>query len=227
MKQTILVVEDDNMIRNLVTIYLEKAGYDVVQAADGMAAKEAFLKYHPCLIILDLMLPKLSGEEYCKWVREQEHGEISIIMLSAKARIEEKINGLKIGADDYLTKPFDPNELIAHVEAVLRRTGQFCQKVVFDGLCIKPRKGEVLLYDKQLNLTKHEFNLLYHLMKSPNIVFSREHLIDQLYPYADRTVLDRTIDAHIKKLREKIEESPASPKRIRTVRGMGYKFVNE
>ncbi|OZU88617.1 DNA-binding response regulator [Virgibacillus indicus] len=227
MKQTVLVVEDDNMIRNLITIYLEKAGYDVVQAADGMAAKEAFLKYHPCLIILDLMLPKLSGEEYCKWVREQEQGEISIIMLSAKARIEEKINGLKIGADDYLTKPFDPNELIAHVEAVLRRTGQFCQKVVFDGLCIKPRKGEVLLYDKQLNLTKHEFNLLYHLMKSPNIVFSREHLIDQLYPYADRTVLDRTIDAHIKKLREKIEESPASPKRIRTVRGMGYKFVNE
>ncbi|PAV28691.1 DNA-binding response regulator [Virgibacillus profundi] len=227
MKQTILVVEDDNMIRNLVTIYLEKAGYDVVQAADGMAAKEAFLKYHPCLIILDLMLPKLSGEEYCKWVREQEQGEISIIMLSAKARIEEKINGLKIGADDYLTKPFDPNELIAHVEAVLRRTGQFCQKIVFDGLCIKPRKGEVLLYDKQLNLTKHEFNLLYHFMKSPNIVLSREHLIDQLYPYADRTVLDRTIDAHIKKLREKIEDSPASPKRIRTVRGMGYKFVNE
>ena len=227
MKQTVLVVEDDNMIRNLITIYLEKAGYDVVQAADGEEAKDVFLNYHPCLIILDLMLPKLSGEEYCKWVREQEQGEISVIMLSAKTRIEEKINGLKIGADDYLTKPFDPNELIAHVEAVLRRTGQYCQKIVYDGLCIKPRKGEVLLYDKQLNLTKHEFSLLYHLMQRPNIVFSREHLIDQLYPYGDRTVLDRTIDAHIKKLREKIEEDSASPKRIRTVRGMGYKFVKE
>ncbi|WP_404450553.1 response regulator transcription factor [Virgibacillus necropolis] len=226
MKQTILVVEDDKMIRELVSIYLNKAGYDVVEAVDGETAKDVFLTYHPCLIILDLMLPKLSGEEFCKWVREQERNEVSIIMLSAKVRTEDKINGLKIGADDYLTKPFDPDELVAHVEAVLRRTGQFCQKVVCDGLCIKPRKGEVLLYDKQINLTKHEFNLLFHFMENPNVVLSREDLINQLYPYADKTVLDRTIDAHIKKLREKIEDNTASPKRICTVRGMGYKFVH-
>ncbi|MFZ3579778.1 response regulator transcription factor [Virgibacillus sp. DJP39] len=226
MKQTILVIEDDKMIRELVNIYLTNAGYDVVEAIDGEAAKDAFLMYHPCLVVLDLMLPKLSGEDFCRWVREQERNEVSIIMLSAKVRTDDKINGLKIGADDYLTKPFDPDELVAHVEAVLRRTGQFCQKITYNGLCIKPRKGEVLLFDKRLNLTKHEFNLLYHFMANPNIVLSREDLIQQLYPYADKTVLDRTIDAHIKKLREKIDDNP-SPKRILTVRGMGYKFVDE
>jgi two-component system alkaline phosphatase synthesis response regulator PhoP len=224
-KQTILVVEDDNLIRELVSIYLKKSGFDMVEAPDGETAKEIFLKAHPCLVILDLMLPKLSGEEFCKWVRAQERNEVSIIMLSAKARTDDKINGLKMGADDYLTKPFDPNELIAHVEAVLRRTGQFCQKITYGGLCIKPRKGEVLLLDKRLNLTKHEFNLLYYFMENPNVVISREELIHQLYPYVDKTVMDRTIDAHIKKLRGKIEDDPGSPSRIQTVRGMGYKFV--
>jgi len=224
-KQTILVVEDDKMIRELVRLYLEKAGYDAVEAKDGKEAQEVFLETHPCLIILDLMLPKLSGEEFCIWVREQEHSEVSIIMLSAKTRTDDKINGLKIGADGYLSKPFDPDELIAHIEAVLRRTGQFCQKIAYDGLCIKPRKGEVLLFDKRLNLTKHEFNLLYHFMENPNVVISRDGLMDQLYPNADKSVMDRTIDAHIKKLRRKIENNPAAPERIQTVRGMGYKYV--
>lgn len=227
MKQTIMVVEDDKMIRDLVRIYLEKNAYDVVEASDGAEAKTIFLEKHPCLIILDLMLPKVSGEEFCAWVREQERNEVSIIMLSAKARIDDKIAGLKLGADDYLTKPFDPNELMAHVEAVLRRTGQFCQKVVHDGLCIKPRKGEVILFDKEIKLTKYEFNLLYYLMQNPNMVLSREQLMMQLYPYAEHAVMDRTIDAHIKKLREKVEDHPAKPNRIQTVRGMGYKFVTE
>lgn len=110
---------------------------------------------------------------------------------------------------------------------MLRRTGQFCQKITYNGLCIKPRKGEVLLYDQEIKLTKHEFNLLYYFMENPNMVITRESLMNQLYPYADKLVLDRTIDAHIKKLRKKIEENPASPKRIVTVRGMGYKFVAE
>lgn len=225
MKQTILVVDDEQMIRELIRIYLEKAGFDVVEAADGEKAKEVFLSSHPCLIILDLMLPKLSGEEFCKWVREEGHNEVSIIMLSAKNRTDDKINGLKIGADGYLSKPFEPEELVAHVEAVLRRTGNFCQKIDYGGLCIKPRKGEVWLFDNLLSLTKHEFQLLYHFMENPNVVISRENLIHQLYPYADKTVLDRTIDAHIKKLRRKVEDDPASPERIQTVRGMGYKFV--
>ncbi|HLR75871.1 MAG TPA: response regulator transcription factor [Virgibacillus sp.] len=225
MKEIVLVVEDDPMIRDLVKIYLEKGGYAVVEAGDGEEAKEVFLEHHPCLIILDLMLPKLSGEEFCEWVREQAR-EVSIIMLTAKVRVDEKIAGLKMGADTYITKPFDPNELMAHVEAVLRRTGQYCQKIVHSGLAIMPRKGKVLLYDKHVDLTKHEFNLLYHLMQHPNVVFSREQLVNKIYPIDEQTILDRTIDAHIKKLREKIEDIPSKPKRIQTVRGMGYKFVD-
>ncbi|MEV9641114.1 response regulator transcription factor [Mammaliicoccus sciuri] len=227
MKQTILVVEDDQLIRELICIYLKKDGYDVIVAVDGEEAKELFLMHHPCLIVLDLMLPKCSGEEFCKWVKDQELNEVSIIMLSAKVHTNDKINGLRMGADDYMTKPFDPDELLAHVEAVLRRTGQFCQKIAYDGLCIKPRKGEVLLFDQKINLTKHEFNLLFHFMENPNIVLTREDLLHQLYPYGDKVVLDRTIDAHVKKLREKIEEVPSSPKRILTVRGMGYKFAHD
>lgn len=227
MKQTVLVVDDDEMIRNLIRIYLEKYGYGVEEAADGEEAQDVFLSRQPCLIILDLMLPKLSGEAFCKWLREEGYREVSIIMLSAKTRSEDKINGLKIGADGYLSKPFDPEELVAHVEAALRRTGQTCQKMVFDGLCMKPQKGEVWLADDQLDLTRHEFDLLFHFMRHPDVVISRENLIDQLYPYADNTVMDRTIDAHIKKLRRKIEDDPAAPERIQTVRGMGYKFVAE
>lgn len=225
MKQRILVVEDDRMIRNLIKINLENNGYDVVEAADGSEAKDVFLETHPCLVILDLMLPKVSGEEFFEWVRAQGRNEVSFIMLSAKSRVSDKIKGLKMGADDYITKPFEPDELAAHVEAVLRRTDQFCQKIVHGGLCIKPRKGEVQLHDREIALTKHEFNLLYFFMQHPNVIHDRETLIGHLYPYAEDSVLDRTIDAHIKKLREKIEEDTSKPQRIQTVRGMGYKFV--
>ncbi len=222
-----MIVEDDRMIRGLIRLYLEKAGYRVVEAGDGEEAKAVFLDTQPCLVILDLMLPKLSGEEVCAWMKEQSPDEAAVIMLSAKTRTEDKVNGLQIGADGYLTKPFEPEELLAHVEAVLRRTGRFCQKLVYGGLCLKPLKGEVWLGDEQVRLTSHEFRLLHHFMKHPNLIFSRESLIDELYPDDSRAVMDRTIDAHIKKLREKIEEDPSSPSRIRTVRGMGYKFAVE
>jgi DNA-binding response OmpR family regulator len=225
MQETIMIVEDDEMIRNLIRIYLKKSGYGVVEANDGEEAKSVYLEHLPCLIILDLMLPKVSGEEFYAWLRERDQHDVSIIMLSAKARIDDKITGLNLGADAYMTKPFDPNELVAQVEAVLRRTDHFCQKIVREGLCIMPRKGEVLLYGNEIKLTKYEFNLLYYFMQNPNIVLSREQLINQIYSHNDDTVMDRTIDAHIKKLREKIEDNSARPTRVVTVRGMGYKFV--
>ena len=228
MKETILVVEDDEMIRNLITLYLEKNNYNVVIATDGEMAKDVYENEHPCLIILDLMLPKLSGEEVSYWIREiKSDNEIAILMLTAKTKVKDKIKGLNIGADSYLTKPFDPDELIAQVQALLRRTNQHCEQLSYDGLTLKPRKGEVFLGSQPINLTKHEFELLQYMMQNPNLVFSRTELVNKLYPYYEQDILDRTIDAHIKKIREKIEVIPAKPKRIKTVRGMGYKFVTK
>lgn len=224
MQQTVLVVEDDPMIQNLVKIYLDNEGYDVVTASDGEEALDVIQETNPCLIVLDLMLPKKSGEEVCRWVREQDL-DIAVLMLTAKVSSREKIAGLKMGADDYVTKPFSPEELVVRVETILRRTGHACHKVTHDGLTIKPKKGEVELFGSPLPLTKIEFRLLYHFMRHPNTLFSREQLLGQIYPLTENIVQDRTIDVHIKHLREKIEDNPSSPTRIITVRGMGYKFV--
>lgn len=227
MKQTILVVEDDSMIRNLVRTYLEKQNFNVVEAENGEVAKEVFLTYRPCLIILDLMMPLVSGEEFVSWLREEKHEDVALIMLTAKATTRDKISGLNLGADAYVTKPFDLEELLAQVKAVLRRTGNHCEKITIDGLTIMPKRHEVTLGDKQIYLTKHEFNLLHFFMQNPNTVFSREQLVNELYPTGEQRIMDRTIDAHIKKLREKIETNRKKPERIQTVRGMGYKFVDE
>lgn len=226
MEQTILVVEDDAMIRHLIRTFLEKNHYKVVEAKNGDEAKKVFLTHHPCLVILDLMMPVMSGEEFCKWLRKEKYDDVAVIMLTAKASTPDRISGLNMGADAYMTKPFDLGELLAQVEAVLRRTGRDCEKITSNGLCLMPRKHEVLLYDQSIYLTKHEFKLLHTLMKHPNTVFSREQLVNELYPHGEQTVMDRTIDAHIKKLREKIEKDTSNPERIQTVRGMGYKFVD-
>ncbi len=224
MKQTLLVVDKMEECSGY-TAFLKQRGYNVFVAESGKDAKQLFFEEHPCLLIVDTNLPDMQARELSKWVLQQERNEVSIIMIANEMNVEEKIESLKAGADAYLEKQIQYEELEAHVIAVLRRSGQFCQKIAFSGLCIKPRKGEVLLWDKPLKLTKHEFNLLYYLMENPNVVLSRQDLIDQLYPYDEQQIMDRTIDAHIKKLREKIEEHPSSPKRIITVRGMGYKFV--
>lgn len=228
MSQTILIVEADKETRSVLKIHLEKSNFHVVEAEDDKQAQQAFLHHHPCLIILDLVLPETKNDvNFFTWVQEQENNEVGIIILSESVETADRIAGLRMGADAYVTKPLHPDELLAHIEAVLRRTEQFCQKVTHNGLTIMPRKGEVLLMDKQVNLTTHEFNLLYYLMKYSNTVFTREQLVMEIYPYHEQTVLDRTIDAHIKKLREKIEDTPSKPERIQTVRGMGYKYVTK
>ncbi|MFD1019230.1 response regulator transcription factor [Thalassobacillus hwangdonensis] len=226
MRPTVMIVEDDQKISNLIKLYLEKDGYNAVQAYDGKEAKQLFLEHDPCLVILDLMLPFISGEQFLEWVRGRNAEDPAVIILSAKARTHEKINGLRLGADDYMTKPFSPEELMAHVEAVLRRTGRMCQKIAHKGLVIKPRKGEVLLDGEHVELTNYEFNLLYLLMEHPGQVFTREQLLARIHPNDEAEIMTRTIDAHMKKLRRKIEKDPSKPSRIITVRGMGYKFID-
>ncbi|MEG0438224.1 response regulator transcription factor [Solibacillus cecembensis] len=227
MRQKVLVVEDDLLLQNIMKDGLTRAGFDVITANDAEKAVDLFLMEYPCLIVLDLILPGMSGEKFCEWVREQGRNEVSIIMVSSKNKVADKVNGLKIGADAYITKPFEMIELTAKMEAVLRRTGLYCQKIVDRGLCIKPRKGEVILHDEIIHFTKHEFLLLYHLMEHPNMIFSRQDLINYLYGYQEKDVLDRTIDVHIKKIRSKIEMNSSRPTRIQTVRGIGYKYVND
>lgn len=222
--KSVLVVEDDPKIRNLVKIYLMKDGYEVIEAVDGIEAKEKIVKLDPCILILDLMLPGISGEEICRWVREDLKNMMPIIMLTAKASEKNKIQGFKLGADDYVVKPFSPAELMVRIEAVLRRTASRCGKLSFTGFTIKPVKGEAWINGKQLDLTHFEFKLLHTFMQHPDQILSREQILDFIYENNERSVSDRTIDVHIKNLREKIRKQ--TPKDyIQTVRGMGYKFV--
>ncbi|HEY4552618.1 MAG TPA: response regulator transcription factor [Bacillaceae bacterium] len=222
--KSVLVVEDDPKIRQLVKIYLQKEGYEVIEAADGLEAKEKIEQFDPCILLLDLMLPKISGEEICRWVREDLKSMMPIIMLTAKVSEKERIHGFKLGADDYVVKPFSPGELMVRVEAVLRRTASRCGKLTFTGFTIKPAKGEAWIRGEQLDLTHFEFKILHIFMQHPNQVLSREQILDFLYENNEKAVSDRTIDVHIKHLREKIKEK--TPKNyIQTVRGMGYKFV--
>ena len=222
--KSVLVVEDDAKIRNLVRIYLEKEGYEVIEAKDGYEAKEKIEILDPCILILDLMLPGISGEEICTWVREDLKSLMPIIMLTAKVTEKDRIKGFKLGADDYVVKPFSPAELMVRIEAVLRRTASRCGKLTFTGFSIKPAKGEVLINGEQINLTQFEFKLLHTFMQHANQILSREQILLYIYENNEKTVSDRTIDVHIKHLREKIKEK--TPKDyIQTVRGMGYKFV--
>ncbi|MGG4345214.1 response regulator transcription factor [Paenibacillus lautus] len=222
----ILIVEDDRKIRNLLKLYLEKDGYKIIEADDGLKAKEAIQKFDPCFIITDLMLPNLSGEELCKWIRTELNSDTPLIMLTAKIREQERIEGLQMGADDYIIKPFSPQEVVIRVNTILRRTNNRCSKLSFKGLTIKPSRGEVKYNGMNISLTQHEFKLLYFLMRNPNQILSREQILGELYPNEEKSVIDRTVDVHMGKLREKIEMSNETPRFFETIRGMGYRFVS-
>lgn len=222
--KTVLIVEDDPKIRNLVKIYIIKEGYEVSEAVNGLEAKEKIEEMDPCILILDLMLPGISGEEICRWVREDLKSLMPIIMLTAKASEKDRIKGFHLGADDYVVKPFSPAELMVRIEAVLRRTASRCGKLSFTGFTIKPAKGEAWINGDQLELTHFEYKLLHTFMLHPNQVLSRDQILAFIYENNEKAVTDRTIDVHIRNLRGKIKEK--TPKDyIQTVRGMGYKFV--
>ena len=218
----ILVVDDEAQIVDLLRSYLRRDGFEVDEAADGEAALAAAARLRPDLIILDLMLPKMDGREVCRRIRETAN--TPIIMLTARDEETDKLLGLELGADDYITKPFSPREVAARVRAVLRRGSRETVEVVRAGdLVIDLRAHEVSLGDRRVELTPTEFRLLETLAGHPNQVFTRMQLIDRVQGHAFEGY-ERTVDAHIKNLRGKVEPDPRTPRYIVTVYGVGYKF---
>ncbi|MCH8869370.1 MAG: response regulator transcription factor [Chloroflexi bacterium] len=225
--QRILVVDDDPTISDVVARYLRGDGFDVAVALDGQAALDQANETYPDLVVLDLMLPKVDGLEVCRRLRAL--GNVPIIMLTAKGEEMDRLIGLNLGADDYMTKPFSPRELVARVKAVLRRTAAMPEPyegdtLRFDELSINPLTRQVVAAGKDVELTAKEFDVLLYLAQHPKQVFSREQLLNDVwdYLYAGDT---STVTVHIRRLREKIERDPARPRFIQTVWGVGYKFL--
>ena len=223
-QQKILVVDDDPNIAQLIRLYLEKEGYQVAVEGRGDTAVAAFRKDPPSLIILDIMLPGMDGWQVCRTVRQTSN--VPIIMLSAKDETFDKVLGLALGADDYITKPFEGKELAARVKAVLRRSSQDAPKsdtLSFPGLSISLEKYEVVFQGKPVEMPPKELEVLYFLAAHKNRVFTREQLLEQVWGF-DFFGDSRTVDVHIKRLREKLQDTEAFGWQIRTVWGVGYKF---
>jgi len=222
-KEKILIVDDDHNICALLELYLRREGYSLSFAHDGSAALEAFRKGKPDLVILDLMLPVISGWEVCRLIRRES--DVPIIMLTARDASEDKIAGLDLGADDYVVKPFDPGEVAARVRARLRgkgsRDGSAGSVLTAGNLRLDSRSYEVTCGGKQVELTPKEFQLLEFMIRNKNIVLSRDRILEEVWGY-DYPGTTRTVDMHVKKLREKLK--PPAGWRIRTIYGIGYKF---
>src|SRR2546426_3050802 len=224
--QPILVVDDDSKIVQLVRAYLEREGYPVVTASDGRAALAAIEQHAPGLIVLDLMLPELDGMTVARRVREDS--DVPILMLSARASVADRIQGIAEGADDYLPKPFSPAELAIRVKAILRRSrsGQAVRGVMHLGdLEIDRERHEIRRGAESLTLTAAEFRLLVALAEAEGRVMSRDALLDALYGTGAAETVDRTVDVYVGRLREKLHDDPERPRYIATVRGTGYRAV--
>jgi DNA-binding response OmpR family regulator len=225
----VLVVDDEPNIREVVGLYLRRDGHAVVLAGDGDEALRLYQQAQPDLVVLDLMLPGLSGLEVCR--RLQASRRVPLIMLTAKGEEEDRIVGLGVGADDYVVKPFSPRELAARVEAVLRRVNETqtvseVEKVlVFDELEIDPNTREVTVRGEPVVLTAREFDLLYHLACQPKRVFTRDQLMEAVWGYTFAAETS-TVTVHIRRLREKIEADPTQPRYLQTVWGVGYRFAD-
>jgi DNA-binding response OmpR family regulator len=220
----ILVVDDEKNICELLTLYLVKEGHSVETASDGEEAMKKFATFAPDLVLLDIMLPKKDGWQVCREIRQKDH--TPIIMLSAKGETFDKVLGLELGADDYVTKPFDSKEVMARVKTVLRRAGgaseDVRQQVEYDNLFVSLTNYKLVVGGKQISAPPKEIELLYHLAKNPNRVFTRDQLLDEIWGfkyYGD----SRTVDVHIKRIREKLEGA-SDRWEIRTVWAVGYEF---
>ena len=227
--RTVLVVDDEPQIAEIARDYLRLAGFDVIVAGDGVRALEAARGRRPDLIVLDLGLPGLDGLEVARTLRKES--DVPIIMLTARVTEDDRLQGLEIGADDYVTKPFSPRELVARVRALLRRTGERRpateQVLRFDNgrLCVDPERHLAVVEGQPVELTPSEFKLLLALARSPGRVFSRFELINRVQGH-DYDGYERTIDAHIKNLRRKIEPDAARPQWVQTVHGVGYRLAS-
>ena len=225
MQYKILIVDDDANICELLRLYLEKDGFDTVVANDGEQAVEYASKYSPDLILLDIMLPKLDGWQVCREIRKTS--ETPIIMLTAKGETVDKILGLELGADDYVSKPFDTKEVIARIKAVLRRTndsdkGSQISEVRYDKLRINLTNYELEVNGVKIDTPPKELELIYHLASNPNRVYTRDQLLDEVWGF-DYYGDSRTVDVHVKRLREKLE-NVSDEWSLKTVWGVGYKF---
>ena len=222
---TVLVVEDESVVREVVVKYLRREGYRTLEAGDGDTACTLVEREAPDLVVLDLMLPGTDGLAVCRWIRSRS--EVPVIMLTARGEEADRIVGLELGADDYVTKPFSPRELAARVKSVLRRARQPpspAARLVFDGLELDASTREVLKSGEPLKLTAKEFDLLWFLASHPRHVFSRDQLMDRVWGY-DAAVDTGTVTVHVRRLRAKTEDDPSRPRRLETVWGVGYRFT--
>lgn len=222
--EKILVVDDDLNICELLRLYLTKEGYNVVIANDGVSAVTMFQEESPNLVLLDIMLPKLDGWQVCREIRK--FSETPIIMLTAKGEVFDRVLGLELGADDYVVKPFDTKEIVARIKAVLRRSASSAaeeiKEVHYDKLSINLTNYELKVAGVQIDTPPKEMELIFHLAKNPNRVFTRDQLLDEVWGY-DYYGDSRTVDVHVKRLREKLEGT-SDKWELRTVWGVGYKF---
>jgi DNA-binding response OmpR family regulator len=222
----ILVVEDEPSIAEVVELYLRRAGFDVNVVGDGKAALDAVERQMPDLVVLDIMLPGIDGFEITRWLRDQSN--VPIIMLTARRGEADRIAGLEMGADDYVVKPFSPQELVSRVRAVLRRTMGSAEDdneapLKFEDLTIDPQTRLAVVDDQEVSLTAKEFDLLWLLALHPRQVFTRQQLLERVWGLSE-FIDPGTVTVHVRRLREKIEPNPSEPVHIRTVWGVGYKF---
>jgi DNA-binding response OmpR family regulator len=226
--QTVLVIEDDQNTAALVTLYLEREGFRALTAGDGPAGLSLARRHQPNLVILDLMLPEMDGWEVCRRLRQAS--DVPVIMLTARGEEIDRVAGLTLGADDYVVKPFSPRELMARVKAILRRTARLPDqrpaRLVHQDIELDQGKRRLRVRGATVALTPHEYALLEALMTAPGRTFTRDELLDRLYPNGEAVVIERVVDVHIGKLRQKIEPDPAHPRHILTARGIGYRFAD-